>query len=240
MKIEVWSDFVCPFCYIGKRRLEKALNDFSHKENVTVEYRSYELNPSAEITSTKTMHELIAHKYGISVKKAQAMNENISNEAKEVGLTYHFDTMQHTNTFDAHRVAQYASRNGKGIEMTERLLYAYFTESLVISDHKTLVKLAEEIGLNGREVAEILSSNDYINQVRYDEKQAQQIGVKGVPFFVFNETYGLSGAQRPEVLKEVLEKVWEAENNEQGSQSFHPKKSQTSYCTDEGCEIKEK
>ncbi|MFD2044293.1 DsbA family protein [Ornithinibacillus salinisoli] len=235
MKIEVWSDFVCPFCYIGKRRLELALEKFDNKDNVLVEYKSYELDPHAEKNPGKSIHELLAGKYNISVEKARSMNENVGEQAAEVGLTYHFETMQHTNTFDAHRLAKYAAKQGKGKEMTEKLLYAYFTESKLISDRTTLADLAEEVGLEKEPVLEVLETDKYANHVRNDEETATQIGVQGVPFFVFNEKYAVSGAQPPEVFSEVLEKVWEEEKEKPILQSLNPKTSKTTYCTDDGC-----
>lgn len=237
MKIEVWSDFVCPFCYIGKRRLEMALEKFSHIDEVTVEYKSYELDPNAEKNPGKNIHELLAGKYGMSVEKAKNSNEELGKQAADIGLTYNFDTMQHTNTFDAHRVAKYADENGKGKEITERLLNAYFTESRLISDHATLIELAGEVGLDKDEVTKLLKVDDYAIHVRADEEQARQIGVQGVPFFVFNEKYAVSGAQPPEAFSEVLEKVWEEENEKPVLESLNPTKSKTTYCTDEGCEV---
>src|SRR5699024_9628121 len=124
MKIEVWSDFVCPFCYIGKCRLEHALDQFPHKDDVEIEYRSYALDPNAEKNPGKSIHELMAEKFGTEVEKAIQQNEQIGNQAEEVGLVYNFDTMQHTNTVDAHRVAQYAETKGIGVEITERLMKA--------------------------------------------------------------------------------------------------------------------
>ncbi|WP_077324299.1 DsbA family oxidoreductase [Virgibacillus siamensis] len=239
MKIEVWSDFVCPFCYIGKRRLEKALNEFAYKEDVTVEYKSYELDPNAEINPGKNIHELLASKYGMTVEKAKNSNESLGKQAAELGLTYNFDSMQHTNTFDAHRLAKFAGENGKGKEMTERLLKAYFTDSELISDHQTLVQLAGESGLDTAKVEEMLKLDDFALHVRADEEQARQIGVQGVPFFVFNEKYAVSGAQPPEVFSEVLEKVWQEENEKPVLQTLNPKKSKTTYCTDEGCVTEE-
>src|SRR5699024_7014304 len=150
MKIDIWSDFVCPFCYIGKRRFEAALEQFAHKEDVQVEYKSYELEPSAKKNPDKNIHELLADKYGMSVEEAKAKNDNIGKQAAEEGLDYHFDVMQHTNTFDAHRVAKYAHDSGKGKEVTERLLKAYFTDAKHIGDHETLITLAEEAGLDGK------------------------------------------------------------------------------------------
>ncbi|WP_404451092.1 DsbA family oxidoreductase [Virgibacillus necropolis] len=237
MRIDVYSDFVCPFCYIGKRRLELALEQFSNKDKVTITYKSYELDPNAEVNAGKNIHELLAGKYGMSVEKARQSNENLANQAAELGLTYRFDTMQHTNTFDAHRLAKYADKQGKGKEMTERLLQAYFTDSLHIADNETLTKLAGEVGLDKDAVRDVLESSDFAKAVRGDEKEAQQIGVQGVPFFVFNEKYAVSGAQPPEVFSEVIEKVWEEENEQPTLQTLNPKKSETTYCTGDGCDV---
>ncbi|GAB3046012.1 DsbA family oxidoreductase [Virgibacillus ainsalahensis] len=236
MKIEVWSDFVCPFCYMGKRRLENALENFTHKADVTLEYKSYELDPDAEAKAGQNIYEYFANKKGMSIEQAKDMNEQVGKQAAELGLTYKFDTMQHTNTFDAHRVAKYAEEQGKGQEMTERLLHAYFTESKLISDYATLIELAEEVGLDGDAVTALLKANGYVNHVRADEEQARQIGVQGVPFFVFNEKYAVSGAQPEDVFTEVFEKVWQEENEKPVLQSLNTKKSETTYCTDEGCE----
>lgn len=237
MKIEIWSDYVCPFCYIGKRRLENAIENFEHKDNIVIQYKSYELDPNAEQSPGVTIHELLAKKYKISVDKAKQMNENIRLQAAEIGLKYDFDSMQYTNTFDAHRVAKLAAKEGKGKEMTERLLTAYFTEGQLISDHETLRKLANEVGVGAEKVNAVLESRKFSSHVRDDEDQAMQIGVQGVPFFVFNETYALSGAQPFDVFTEVLEKVWEEEHKNPVLKSLTPKNSETSYCTDEGCKI---
>lgn len=236
MKVAIWSDFVCPFCYIGKRRFEAALQQFAHKQDVKIEYKSYELDPSAQRNPDKNLHELLANKYGMSVEKAKAMNEDIGRQAAEAGLAYHFDKMQYTNTFDAHRVAKYAQTFGKGNEVTERLLKAYFTDSKHIGDHDTLVTLAEEAGLDGEKEAALLPENDYASQVRADERLARQIGVQGVPFFVFNEKYAVSGAQSVEVFMNVLEKVSQEENNNPVLQMLE-EDANTGYCTEEGCTI---
>ncbi|GGB44594.1 thioredoxin domain-containing protein [Virgibacillus dakarensis] len=235
MKIEIWSDFVCPFCYMGKRRLEKALEKFSHKDAVTIEYKSYELDPNAEKNPGKTIHELMAKKFGSTVEKAKSMNDNMAKQAAELGLVYNFDTMQHTNTLDAHRVAKYAEEKDKGNEMTERLLKAYFTDSKHIGDPQTLIELAGDVELDPDAIHTLLQSDNYLAKVRADEEEAKQIGVQGVPFFVFNEKYAVSGAQPTEVFTEVLAKVWEEESEKPALQSLTPKKSKTTYCTDDGC-----
>src|SRR5699024_3643375 len=148
----------------------------------------------------------------------------------------HFDVMQHTNTFDAHRVAKYAHDSGKGKEVTERLLKAYFTDAKHIGDHETLITLAEEAGLDGKAVAALLPENDYASHVRADERRARQIGVQGVPFFVFNEKYAVSGAQPAEVFTKVLEKVWREESEKPVLQMMG-EETNTTYCTENGCTI---
>ena len=156
MKIEVWSDFVCPFCYIGKRRLEIALNKFEHKDEVELVFKSFELDPSSKKKFDENIHEIIAKKYGISVEQAKASNNQIVEQAKAIDLNYNFDDLIPTNTFDAHRLSHYAKTDGKMNELSERLLKAYFVDSLNISDHKVLANLAGEVGLDSEEALKIL------------------------------------------------------------------------------------
>ncbi|GBK61407.1 DsbA family oxidoreductase [Paenibacillus macerans] len=209
MKIEVWSDFSCPFCYIGKRRLEKALEAFEHREEVQVVYRSFELDPEAPKDAELSIHELLAVKYGLSLLQAKESNQNVAAQAKAEGLDYHFDTAIPTNTFDAHRLSHYAGEKGKAKEMTERLYRAYFTDSLHIGDRDTLVRLAEEAGLDGREAGEVLDQNRYADQVLGDEREARQLGIRGVPFVVLRGKYAVSGAQPLEIFQGALLRAWE-------------------------------
>ncbi|MGM8212532.1 DsbA family oxidoreductase [Virgibacillus sp. W0430] len=240
MKVEIWSDFVCPFCYIGKRRFESALEQFSNKAHVQVEMKSYQLDPTTPNNVEKNIHEIVAGKYGCSVDKAKEMNANIEQQAKEEGLTFHFSTMKPTNTFDAHRLAKYAIAKSKGLEMAERILKAYFTDSKRISNHETLSKLASEVGLNAGDVEQMLQSNDLITAVRQDQKRAKQIGVNGVPFFVFNEKYAISGAQPIHVFKEVLEKVWQEQlDAKEDLIALEESKTETTFCTDGKCQTNE-
>ena len=167
MKIEVWSDFVCPFCYIGKRRLEEALESFPHRGNVEVVFRSFELDPHAKKETPLSIHEIIAQKYGISVEEAKRANADIGKQAEALGLTFRFETMKPTNTFDAHRLAQYAKEKGKLHEVVERLFYAYFTESKRISDRDVLLELAEAAGLDRKETEAVLADGRYAEQVRF-------------------------------------------------------------------------
>lgn len=211
MKVEIWSDYVCPFCYIGKRKFEAALERFEGKRNVETIYRSFELDPNARRNAGHDVHDMLASKYGMSREQAMAMNADVGRQAQEVGLNYRFDTMIPTNTFDAHRLSHFAAANGKAHEMTERLLEAYFTDSRHIGDHETLAELADEVGLDKQAAAETLAGGDYAEEVRFDEQEAARFGVRGVPFFVINRKYAVSGAQPSEVFLQTLQKAWEEE-----------------------------
>jgi predicted DsbA family dithiol-disulfide isomerase len=214
MLIEIWSDIICPYCYIGKRRLEEALVKFQHKEEVNIEYRSFELNLDAKVNYDEDNIELLSKKYGTSKEQIKMMNQQLTEQAKEVGLTYHLDKIKATNTLNAHRLIHLAKQFGNENEMVERLFKAYFTEVRHVGETKTLIELAADIGLDQQKVQSILNSNEYEADVRAEERDAQQIGVTGVPFYVINRKYAISGAQPSDVFLEVMEKVWieEVEN----------------------------
>lgn len=207
MKIEIWSDFVCPFCYIGKRRLEIALNQFEYKDEIELIFRSFELDPNSKKKFDGNIHEMIAKKYGISVEQAKASNDQIVAQAKALALNYNFDDLMPTNTFDAHRLSHYAKTEGKANALSERILKACFVDALNISDHETLARLAGEVGLDVEKALKVLESDQYGEEVRRDEENASRLRISGVPYFVFNDKYSVSGAQPPEVFLEVLEKV---------------------------------
>ncbi|WP_026883969.1 DsbA family oxidoreductase [Clostridium akagii] len=211
MKIEVWFDFVCPFCYMGKRKLEIALEKFEHRDEVELVFRSFELDPSSEKKFDENINEIIAKKYGISVEQAKASNNQITAEAQSIGLNYNFDNIMPTNSFDAHRLAQYAKTEGKMNELSERILKAYFVDSLNISDHKVLASLAGEVGINSLKALSILESDQYGEEVRKDEEIASKLRISGVPYFVINNKYTVSGAQSSEIFLETLEKAREEE-----------------------------
>lgn len=195
MKIEVWSDFVCPFCYIGKRRLEEALSQFPDKDQVEIEFKSFELDPNAPVYKGTSIHEALAAKYGMSVEQAREANNNVGRQAESVGLSFHFDEMKPTNTFDAHRLAKFAKSKGKEKEITEKLLLGYFTESKNLGDHDTLADIAESCGLDRANATEVLQDKTaYSNDVRIEQAIAQQYGITGVPYFVINQKYAISGA----------------------------------------------
>jgi predicted DsbA family dithiol-disulfide isomerase len=209
MKVEIWSDIVCPFCYVGKRRFEQALQQFPHADDVEVVWRSFELDPNYQPVPGRSSHESLAQKKGISVAQAKAMGDQVSSMAAEVGLHYDFDHTVPANTFLGHQLIQLAARHGRQDAAKERLMAAYYTEGQDLNQIDTLVQLAAEIGLDAEEVRTALTAGTYAEAVRYDEYQAQQINVRGVPFFVFADKYAVSGAQPTELFAEVLEKVWE-------------------------------
>ena len=207
MNIEVWSDVACPFCYIGKRHLEKAIEQLEIKSDGSVTWRSFQLDPSAELTTDKSIYELLATKYGKDIQWAKEMNQNVVKTAAEVGLAYDIDGIKPTNSFDSHRLIHLAKSEGKQDEMKEALLAAYFVEGKHTGDKKTLAEIAASVGLNAKRVEEVLNSNEYEEAVHADIAQAQQYGISGVPFFVINKKYGISGAQPISNFVETLSKV---------------------------------
>lgn len=204
MKIAIWSDFVCPFCYIGKRHLEAAIKG---RTDIEIEFHSYELDPTAPDKVEGTMEEYFAEHKGMSVDQAQAMFDQVTQMANNVDLDYHYDTIQHGNTLKPHRLFQFAKEQGKGNEFMELAKKAYFIEGKWLNDDDFLVHLAESIGLEEVRVREILTSDAYLDAVRLDQAQAVEIGVQGVPFFVIDEQYGVSGAQPIEVFEQVLAEI---------------------------------
>lgn len=207
MKVEIWSDISCPFCVIGKKHLAQALETFSAKENVEIIHRSFELDPEASADAGGDLNALLAKKYGKSVEVVQQMTTNIAKQASILGLEFNFDIAVPTNTFDAHRLMHFAAERGKAAELEERLFKAYFTDGLNVGDVEILVQLATQVGLDQQEVYEFLISDEYALAVRADEQMAQKLNVGGVPFFVFDQKYAISGAQPVETFLQVFEKM---------------------------------
>jgi len=208
MKIEIWSDFVCPFCYVGKRKFEIGLEQFEHKEEVEVVFRSFQLDPYAKKNTGMDIHQVLSSKHGIPYEKAKALNAQLKQTAKEVGLDYQLDTMIPTNSYDALRLSYYAKENGKMKEFMERIMKAHFTDSLDIGDHATLAQLASEIGLDANEALDVLANDKYSENLANDKAEGSNIGIQGVPFFVVNDKYAISGAQPSQVFLETLQQVW--------------------------------
>ena len=209
MLIEIWSDVVCPWCYVGKRNLEAALAEFDHADQVDVEWRSYERDPTTPKRVERSMDEVLARKYGMSTEQAVAANRQMTELAAKVGLEYHLDQVQIGNTFDAHRLIHLAAGSGKAGELKERLLRAYFTEGQAIGDPAVLAGLAAEVGLDPVRVSAVLDGDEFAAEVRADEARAMELGSTGVPFFVFDERLGIPGAQPPDVLLRLLNRAWD-------------------------------
>ncbi len=207
MKVEIWSDVMCPFCYIGKRKFEQALEQFPGKGQVEVEWKSFQLNPEMKTEPSKTINEYLAEHKGISVAQAKQMNDRVTAMAAEVGLQYDFSKAVVANSFDAHRLSHFAKRHGRQDAMEERLFKAYFTEGKNTADRETLAALAVEVGLDEVEIRTMLSGSEFSDDVNRDIYEANQVGARGVPFFVFDNKYGVSGAQSTEVFLQVLNKA---------------------------------
>lgn len=210
MKIELWSDYACPYCYIGEKRLEKAIDGIANKEEIEIEFKAFELDPEASrevVSSTKVR---ISKKYRISENEAQNMIDNITSLALNEGLKYNYGTTRYTNTFDAHRVTKYAQSKGKN-KIIEKLFDTYFTDNLELSNHQLLIDIAESVGLDRVEVKRVLDNNEFADDVRNDEREAYVLGVQGVPFFLINRKYKISGAQSSETIKNALIKIMEEE-----------------------------
>lgn len=234
MKIEVWSDFACPFCYIGKKRFEQALEAFPHKEHVEVVFKAYQLNPNAPKVMTAGPAETFAKGHRMNVETAKQRFEMFKTQAKTVGLTYNYDIIKMTNSFDAHRLAKWSNQFGKEYALTDRLMKAYFTDGINIANIDALVKLAKEVGLDEQEAKKVLKSDQYADQVHAEINEGRQIGVQGVPFFVLNRKYGVSGAQPVEYFTQVLDKLWEEDKPKFETIDGADK---GAACTDETCEI---
>jgi predicted DsbA family dithiol-disulfide isomerase len=207
--VEIWSDIACPWCYVGKRRFEAALAGFEHPDDVTVTWRSFELDPGAPAEREGDLAEHLASKYGSSVEQARARHAQMTELAAAEGLDFRFDRARSGNTFDAHRLVHLAAAHGAQDAMEERLMRAYLGEGELISDHATLARLGAEVGLPAGEVAELLAGDRFAAEVRDDERTGAELGIAGVPFFVVDRAFGASGAQPPEVLRGLLERAWE-------------------------------
>ena len=205
MKVEIWSDVVCPWCYVGKRRFESALARFAHQDEVEVVWKSFELDPNAP-ASRGTTDEHLARKYGITVEQAARKHEEMTRVAATEGLEFRMSESKGGNTLDAHRLLHLASEHGLQRELKERLMRAYFTEGEPIGERETLARLAAEVGVPG--AAEMLASDRFVNEVRDDEREAREFGIDAVPVFVIDRRYGVEGAQSPEAILEVLEQAW--------------------------------
>lgn len=206
MKVEIWSDVVCPFCYMGKRKFERALERFEHRDEVEVTWRSFQLDPALEAGSA-SIHEYLAERKGMPVEAVRRMHARLVAAAAAVGLRYDFDKAVVANTFDAHRLTHLARAHGLQAGLEERLFAAYFTEGRDLGDREALAALAAEVGLDQDEARETLAGGRFADAVRSEAAEAQSLGADGVPFFVFDRAYAVAGAQDSDLFLEVLQKV---------------------------------
>jgi predicted DsbA family dithiol-disulfide isomerase len=211
MRIDVWSDIACPWCYLGKRRLESALESFEHGAQVEVVYRSFELDPSAPVPPVETSSAALAKKYGGGPEQIAAMQERVTELAAAEGLDYQLDRTLHLNTREAHRLLHLALQVGgpqlQG-RLKEALLDAYFVQARDVTDHVLLEQIAEGVGLDAATVRRVLAGQEYDAEVAADIDQARAYGVSGVPFFVIDGRYGMAGAQPTELLAEAVARAW--------------------------------
>jgi predicted DsbA family dithiol-disulfide isomerase len=209
MQIDLWSDFACPWCALGLYRLEAALQQFAHADDVTVVHRAFELDPRAPARRTQTMTEMLSTKYGMSPAQIHAGHGRLTSLGAEVGMAFHFDRAQMGNTFDAHRLARAAHGTAGENELVKGLFGAYFTDGLLLSDHEVLAGIAAKAGMDGDTVTAVLSSEAYAAEVRADEAAAHDLGITGVPHYLVNGKWSIPGAQDVETLVLALNRAWE-------------------------------
>lgn len=211
MRIEIWSDVVCPWCYIGKRRLETALEGFRHAEDVEIVWRSFQLDPSAPAVPVETVAASLGRKYGGGPEAGRAMIDRVEAVAAQEGLLFRHHQSLRVGTLDAHRVLHLALADGGPVlqgRLKEALLDAYFVQARNVADHAVLAEIAAEVGLDPDRVAEVLAGNEYAAEVEADIREAAGLGANGVPFYVIDRKYGVSGAQEAAVFADVLERAW--------------------------------
>jgi len=210
LRIDIWSDIACPWCYVGKRRFEAALERFENRGDVELHWRSFELDPSApQVVSTEEVSyvDRLARKYGATPERARTMIEQMTETAAADGLAFDFDRIRPGNTFDAHRLVHLAAEHGKQDAMKEAFFRAYLEQGVSIGDHEAIAKVAVDTGLDADAVQGVLQSDAFAADVRLDEQQAAQLGIRGVPFFVLDRRYAIQGAQSADTVLSVLRKA---------------------------------
>ena len=233
MKVEIWSDVVCPWCYIGKRRFEAALAAFDHRDEVEVVWKSFELDPGAPAVRDGDLTTHLARKYGTGAAGAQEMIDRMTAQAAGEGLEYRLDAARGGNTFDAHRLIHFASTHGLQDVMKERLLAGYHCDGVAIGDPSLLLTVAVGAGLDAGDVSAVLHGDAFADAVRADEREGNELGITGVPFFVIGRRYGVSGAQPSHVLLDALRRSWV----ESTAFSVLGAGSDAGRCDDESCGI---
>jgi predicted DsbA family dithiol-disulfide isomerase len=234
LKIQIWSDIMCPFCYIGKRKIEEALSQFEKKDSVAIEWKSFQLDPSFVATPNENIADHLAEKYRKDTDWAQTMLENMTENAKRSGLDFHFEKAVLANSQNAHRLLHLAKTHKLANEVKELLFKAYLTEGKNVNDWNTLQEIGQNAGLQSNEIKQLIDSDIFTKEVMHDQQEAQDLGVTGVPFFVFDNKYAVSGAQPTDVFLKTLEKAWEEGNFNTSLQIQNP--SDANSCGIDGCE----
>jgi predicted DsbA family dithiol-disulfide isomerase len=232
LRVDIWSDVICPWCAIGKANLDRALERFDGADRVEMVWHSFELDPNAPAALAGDHAEQLARKYGMPVEQARKSIDRVVTTARGVGLDFRYDRIRPGNTFDAHRVIHLAAERGLQTQVKERMFHGYFTEGAAIGLPEEVERLAVDAGLDAEEVAEVLESDAYAAEVRADEADAHQLGATGVPFFVFDGRYAVGGAQPPDVLLEVLQRCWR-----ERTPSVEVLAVADEVCGPDGCEI---
>ncbi|MCX5383179.1 DsbA family oxidoreductase [Streptomyces sp. NBC_00083] len=210
MRVEIWSDIACPWCYIGKARFEKGLAEFAHRDDVEVVHRSFELDPGRARGEVGPVIPMLAKKYGRTIEEARAMEANVASNAHAEGLGYLADGRDHGNTFDIHRLLHLAKARGRQSELLDLAYRTNFAEERSVFDPEVLADIAVRAGLDAAEVQAVLGDeNAYADEVRADEREAAELGANAVPFFVLDRRYGISGGQPAEVFTQALEQAWQ-------------------------------
>ena len=236
MTLTIWSDFACPYCYIGETRLEKAIEELGIKDDVQIDYRAFELDPTAPKEVTTTTPERFARKYGLSVDGAKQQIEHISELGRELGIDFRYMTTRYSNTRDAHRLMKLAEEKYDRAtvrRLNEALFAAYFTENLVLSDHDVLTAKAVSVGMDEKEVREMLASDKYDDEVRFDEREAGMRGVRGVPYIVFNGEFAVPGAMSIDNFRQALKR----EMDKTADKSSDAITGRAHTCGPDGCQL---
>lgn len=237
MKIEIWSDFTCPFCYIGIRKLELALEQFENNESVQIEFKSYQLDPYADSEANEKVYSVLMKKHNLPIHKVKEMTNQICSQAEEIGLHFRFDDMKHINTLNAHRLVKFSQCSGKEKEVIKRLYKGYFEDNRNIGDRNILLSVAKDVNLDEEEVDALLCLNNYVKAVHADMQMAEELGIDSVPFFIFDEQYGVSGVQPEHVFLKILGQVWdESEDRDSPNDTKQNEKGEQSYCIGNDCE----
>ncbi len=240
MRIEIWSDVVCPWCYIGKRRFEQALAEFPHRDEVEVVYRSFELDPRAPEQGTESVVEALGRKYGGGPAAGRQMVDRVTAVAAETGLTFDFADAAHSRTLDAHRLLHLAlAEGGPALQarLKEALLAAYFTGARSMGDHNVLRQVAGSVGLDPARVDAVLTSEEFADDVQIDLTEARELGISGVPFYVLDRRLAVSGAQPATVFSEALERAWRESRPPLRMVSAVPAEDSETACGPDGCDV---